>query len=59
MSNTTPKLQIQAGRTLELLQRIADGLEKLNDEKLEPTAALLETITAAKAKTNGASASTN
>lgn len=57
--STSPKLQAQAERTFTLLQRLADGLERLNDEKLEPAVMLVEAAVAAKAKATGASASTN
>ncbi len=44
MSKSEKGLQAVAQETADLIVRIRDGLEKLNREKLEPTALMLEAV---------------
>lgn len=46
MSKNEKGLQAVAQETADLIVRIRDGLEKLNREKLEPTAVMLEAVAA-------------
>lgn len=47
MSKNEKGLQAVAQETADLIVRIRDGLEKLNREKLEPTAVMLEAVATA------------